>query len=325
MRSAVRPEETPHRALRTKGPWAAGIVRRPGAGPVRARVWLGLAVGVAAAASAGLPWAIGSALSAPAPRSVGPPPATLEATECAFPSASGSTLRGWVSRGVAGGGAVVLAHSVRSSRLEMVGRAEFLRAAGYSTILFDAQAHGESPGARITFGYLEARDARAAVELARVEFPGEAIGYLGVSQGGAAALLGPAPLPVEALVVEAVHPTLRHAVVNRISLRLGPLASLLAPVLLAQIEPRLGVPVADLAPIEGVRHVRAPLLLIAGEQDRRTRIEESRALFEAAPRPKSLWVVPGAAHQDFHRFMPAEYERRVLDFLSGALRAARSP
>jgi fermentation-respiration switch protein FrsA (DUF1100 family) len=203
----------------------------------------------------------------------------------------------------------------------MVGRAEFLRRAGYSLILFDAQAHGESPGEHITFGYLEARDARAAVDFARTEFPEMAIGYLGVSQGGAAALLGPTPLPVDALVVEAVYPSLRQAVVARIAIRLGPLAPLLAPLLLAQVEPRLGVPVDAIAPIEGARHIQAPLLLIAGDLDRHTRIEESRAIFEAAPEPKSLWVVPGAAHQNFHRVAPAEYEERVLDFFAHTLGA----
>jgi fermentation-respiration switch protein FrsA (DUF1100 family) len=189
-------------------------------------------------------------------------------------------------------------------------------------LLFDAQAHGESPGDRITFGYLEARDAHAAVDFARAQFPVEPLAYLGVSQGGAAALLGVSPLPVQALVLEAVYPSLREAVVDRISIRLGPLAPLLAPLLLVQVQPRLGMPADVIAPIEGIRHVRAPVLLIAGDQDRHTRIQESQRLFEAAPEPKKLWIVPGVAHQDFHRLSPMEYERRVLDFLAHTLRPA---
>jgi hypothetical protein len=31
-------------------------------------------------------------------------------------------------------------------------------------------------------------------------------------------------------------------------------------------------------------------------------------------------LVPGAAHQDLHAYAPADYERRVLAFLSKALR-----
>jgi fermentation-respiration switch protein FrsA (DUF1100 family) len=226
-----------------------------------------------------------------------------------------------MSRGSPGRGVVVLAHSVRSNRLEMVERARFLYEAGYSVLAFDAQAHGESPGKQITFGYLEAYDAQAAVAFARARLPEERLGYLGVSQGGAAALLGSAPLPVQALILEAVYPSLREAVVDRIAIRLGPLAPLLAPLLLLQVRPRLGVPPDRIAPIEGIAHIQAPLLLIAGDRDRHTRLEESRRLFAAAPHPKTLWIVPGAAHQDFHRLRPRAYEQRVLRFLESALGA----
>jgi len=283
------------------------------------------AVAGVAAGAAGL-WILGSILSAPANRAVGLPPESLPVEAITFPSESGSVIGAWWIRGAPGCGAVVLAHSVRSDRRELVDRARFLHRAGYSLLLFDAQAHGESPGERITFGYLEARDARAAVSWVRSRWPAESIGYLGVSQGGAAALLGSAPLPVRALVLEAVYPTLREAVVARLAIRLGPLAELLAPLLLVQVAPRLGVDPDSVAPIEGIRQVTAPLLLIAGERDRHTPLAQSRRLFEAAPAPKTFWVVRGAEHVDFHRVDPLAYEHRVVEFLDATLRksAARS-
>jgi fermentation-respiration switch protein FrsA (DUF1100 family) len=202
----------------------------------------------------------------------------------------------------------------------MVERAGFLHRAGYSLLLFDAQAQGESPGEHITFGYLESLDSQAAVAFLRSQLPAERIGYLGVSQGGAAALIGPAPLPVQALILEAVYPTLREAVIDRMGIRLGPLGRYLAPLLLMQVQPRVGVDPDSVAPIEGIRHIRAPLLLIAGDQDRHTLLSESQRLFEAAPEPKDLWVIPGASHVNFHRFDPAAYEHRVLEFLARTLR-----
>jgi len=138
--------------------------------------------------------------------------------------------------------------------------------------------------------------------------------------GGAAALIGTTPLAVQALILEAVYPTLREAVSNRIRIRLGPLAPLLAPLLLAQIQPRLGIDPDSIAPIEGIRHIRAPLLLIAGERDKHTLLTESERLYDAAPEPKTFWVVPGAAHVNFHRFDPVQYERRILDFLTRTFR-----
>jgi fermentation-respiration switch protein FrsA (DUF1100 family) len=256
---------------------------------------------------------------------IGPAPGALDAAPVSFPSSSGSTIQGWLVQGAAGRGALVLAHSVRSNRLEMVGRAEFLSRAGYSVLLFDAQAHGESPGDQITFGHLESLDSLAAVAFLHAKLAAERVGYLGVSQGGASALLGPEPLPVQSLVLEAVYPTLREAVANRIAIRLGPLAQFLAPLLLLQVRLRLDADPEAIAPIHGIREIRAPLLLIAGAEDRHTTLSDSQRLFEAAPDPKSLWVIPGAAHVDFHRFNPIEYERRILGFLSQTLRGGAVP
>ena len=116
-------------------------------------------------------WRAGTSLSAPARRSVGALPTDLRGRAVEFESASGSTIRGWLIPGERGAGAVVLMHGVRGSRLNMLGRARFLSAAGYTVLLFDFQAHGESGGSRITTGYLESRDARAALDFVRAQAP----------------------------------------------------------------------------------------------------------------------------------------------------------
>jgi len=262
-------------------------------------------------------------LSAPVPREIGPVPETLPgAVAVSFPSASGSRIRAWFAPGRPERGSVVLAHARHGDRRGVLGRAEFLHEAGYSVLLFDAQAHGESPGLRVTFGHLEALDAAAAVSFVKTRERDSPVAFLGVSQGGAAALLGPSPLPVSALVLEAVYTTLPEAVANRIAIRLGEPGRWLTSLLLWQIEPRLGVSAEALAPIRGIRNVEAPLLLVAGERDRHATLDQSRTLFGAAPEPKEMWVVPGAAHQDFHRLAPGEYEDRILGFLDRTLRGA---
>jgi fermentation-respiration switch protein FrsA (DUF1100 family) len=198
----------------------------------------------------------------------------------------------------------------------MVGRAEMLHRAGYGVLLFDFQAHGESPGRHITMGYLESGDARAAVAYARARAPGRFIGVIGVSLGGAAALLGAEPLPVDAVVLEAVYPDIEAATANRLSIRIGWLGRLLSPLLLVQLGPRLGIGAADLAPIAAISRVRAPILVIAGGADRHTTPEDSARLFEAAREPKQLWTIPGAAHVDFAEYARQAYAERVLSFFA---------
>lgn len=160
-----------------------------------------LAGGALLVAALAAVWLAGSVLTAPARSAVGDLPGGMSGRGVVFQSGSGATLRGWLLPGERGAGAVVLMHGIRGSRAQMLSRARFLRAAGYGVLLFDFQAHGESTGGRITAGYLESRDARAAVELARASFPGEKIGVLGVSLGGAAALLASPPLDAEALAL----------------------------------------------------------------------------------------------------------------------------
>ncbi len=251
-------------------------------------------------------------LAAPAPSAVGLPPRDLAAESVAFQSDSGSKLRGWFILGEPGRPAIVLMHGIRANRLSMTSRARFLRAAGYSVLLFDFQAHGESPGAHMTFGHLEAYDARAALKFVHERLPGIPVGAIGSSLGGAAALLGPQPLSVDALVLEAVYPSIEAAVGNRIAIRFGSAGRLLAPLMLLQ--PSLGLDPAELEPVRQISEVGCPVLVIAGSIDAHTTLADSEQLFSAAHEPKELWVVEGAAHVDFHRFAGAEYERRILDF-----------
>ena len=265
-------------------------------------------------------WAAGTALSAPARRNAGPLPADLRGRAVEFGSASGATLRGWLLPGERGAGAVALMHGVRASRLDMLGRARFLSAAGYTVLLFDFQAHGESGGERITTGHLESRDARAAVDFLRAAAPGERVGVLGVSMGGAAALLAEPPLEVQALALEMVYPTIEQAIDDRLRLSLGGWGTVFRPLLTAQLRLRLGVSADDLRPVDHAARVAAPKLFVAGAEDRHTTLAESRQLFGAASGPKELWVVAGARHQDLHALAGREYEARLLGFFENHLR-----
>jgi fermentation-respiration switch protein FrsA (DUF1100 family) len=128
-------------------------------------------------------------------------------------------------------------------------------------------------------------------------------------------LLGPQPAGFDAVVLEAVYPRLRRAVENRINIRLEPLGAALAPLLLVQIEPRLGVSVEQLEPIRHIAQLGAPVLIVGGARDEHTTAEETRELFAAAAAPRELWVVDGAVHQDFSRFDGDGYETRVVAFL----------
>ena len=259
-------------------------------------------------------WWMGTRLTAAANRPV-PAPADLAVESVRIAEADSAGLAAWWVQANPERGAVVLLHSIRVDRRSMLSRARLLLREGLSVLLVDLQAHGESAGERITFGFRESDNARAALAWLRSRRPHVRVGIIGTSLGGAAVLLGPQPIGVDAVVVEAVYPDIRTSLENRVRIRLGPLAPVLAPLLVVQLRPRLGVEPADLRPIKGIAGLGAPVLVVAGQLDRHTTLAESEALFAAAAAPKELWIVVGAHHQDFLVKDPDGYRERVIGFL----------
>src|SRR5712671_2184833 len=135
---------------------------------------VGLALGLAAS------WIFGSVYSAACNHPVAFPQ-TLAVEQVTFPSKSGATIHGWLIASTTNHGVLILQHGIHADKSTLVERARFLSQAGYAVLLFDFQAHGESIGNNITFGFLESRDSEAAVEFAKKRFPGRPVGIIGVS------------------------------------------------------------------------------------------------------------------------------------------------
>ena len=116
--------------------------------------------------------------------------------------------------------------------------------------MIDFQSHGESIGDGITFGYLEALDAEAAFTFLENKLPNNHIGVIGVSLGGAAALLGQVAEKSKAIIIESVYPTIEEAIKNRLIMYLGKSGKYLSPLLILQIKYRLNIDINRLHPIE---------------------------------------------------------------------------
>lgn len=264
-------------------------------------------------------WLVGGYICSPWNRPV-KLPNDLAMEKITFPSESGSIIHGWLAGSKADRALVILQHGIRQDKSSLIDRARFLTAAGYAVLLYDFQAHGESIGSRTTFGYLESRDARAAVEFARSRFPEKPIGVIGLSLGAAAAAMARPPLAVQALVLEMMYPNVVDATKDRIERRLGPLGRCLSPLLTCQLKLRIGCSVSDLCPVRGVETLATPKLFLAGTEDRDTKIEESREIYERAAEPKAFVPFEGARHEDLMEFAPEHYKKVILDFLATHLK-----
>ncbi len=265
-------------------------------------------------------WFVASQLIAPALRSVDSGGTNLTFQNIKIESNSGSTLAAWHIRSDKPQGVIVLLHGIRENRESMLNRAELLYAEGYSLVLIDFQSHGESYGRHITMGRLEKHDVTAAIRYARKQHPGEAIGLIGVSLGGASAVFA-SPLDIDALVIESVYSNLPTAVKNRVTQQLGALSWLPVEILLALFKFHLGFSASELSPVEMIMNVDCPVFIISGKKDLRTTLEETNILFSLAKEPKQLWLVDDTAHVDIINAKPDKYRELIVDFFGRYLKS----
>lgn len=214
--------------------------------------------------------------------------------------------------------AVLILHGVGASRQATAENAAWLASVGYATLTIDFRGHGQSDLAARTFGIREAADAQAAFQWLKHRQGGAPVAVIGISLGGAAALLGDeGPLQADALILQAVYADIRRAIRNRIASRLSITAGyLLEPLLSFQARLRFGVWPSRLSPLNALRHYRGHVLVIGGEEDRSTPADESRAMFAAVRGPKQLWLVPRGDHAEICGLADAAYRHHLQDFLA---------
>jgi dipeptidyl aminopeptidase/acylaminoacyl peptidase len=222
------------------------------------------------------------------------------------------------------GSAVILLHGITDNREGVVGYGELFLDHGYSVLLPDARAHGESGGNIATYGVKEAEDTHNWVSWIFQHDPPSCVYGFGESYGAALILQS---LAVEsrycAVAVESPFSTARAMSYERVSgpLHLGPWFGKTVgyPVIetaLLYARVRYGVDLLKPSPLYGITHSRVPVLLIHGESDHNISPHHSVVLARAAPTRVQLWLVPNAGHTGAWAAAHQEFEQRVLGWFS---------
>lgn len=152
---------------------------------------------------------------------------------------------------------------------------------GVAVLLFDYRGYGDSAGSPHERGLaLDARAARRYL-LSRRDVDAARLVYFGESLGAGVAVELAAEHPPAALVLRSPFTSMADV------------GSYHYPVLPVRLLLR-----DSFAAIDRIAHVRAPLLVIAGDADSIVPLEHSRRLHDAAPGPKAFVVLKGADHND---------------------------
>jgi dipeptidyl aminopeptidase/acylaminoacyl peptidase len=244
-----------------------------------------------------------------------------EARDVTLRTSDGLALRGWYvpSRNRA---AVVLAHGLSQTRVDMVPEARILRDAGHGVLLFDLRAHGESEGPTSTWGDQERRDVRAALAFVRAQpdVDPERVGALGFSIGSAAVAEVAAEDPgVRAVVLLSPFNTLWLAAAYDFR-RFGFVSQSGALVPFW----RRGIALEEVRTIDAVERIRPrPLFIVMGTEESGQPLADE--LFAKVREYARTWRIQGAGHGNFIATEPEEYPRRLRAFLDEALLTQRTP
>jgi len=235
----------------------------------------------------------------------------------------GAELRGWKVRPPAPNGDwMLLYHGVSDNRTGILGHAEFLLRHSYSVVMMDSRAHGASGGDVATYGWKERYDSVTIIDALYASENVKHLDALGVSMGGAIALQSAAIEPrIEGVIAEDPFADLREVSYDYAGLHVSPLlgetlfrpASITA---MAALGREGGFDPNDVSPEEAVIERAFPVLLICGTRDRTIPCRHAERIYDVARGPKDLWIVDGAEHSSALGRAPAEYEQRVIQFLS---------
>ena len=215
-----------------------------------------------------------------------------------------------------------------SSALE-ARRAATLNRHGWNVAVLDSRGYGQSGGCYSTFGGHEAGDIAAWLEvlsrrIARIDpdVPFQPVLW-GRSMGAGIALRTAAAEPgLAAVVLESPMVDLVVSMTHVLRRRKIPFPKLMARLVTRRAGKLAGVPIHLPAPIESVRHVTCPTLILHGTNDTVVSIDEARRLADAFPAPPYWIEVPDARHTDVVDKGGEAILDRVAEFLDEATSSA---
>jgi pimeloyl-ACP methyl ester carboxylesterase len=271
-------------------------------------------------------WTLGQAVAATnVPRSgLGtrtPADLGLDYHDVAFDAADGVRLSGWYIPSVNGAAAVLL-HGAGSTRSDVLEHAGVLARSGYGVLLYDARGHGRSDGRAMDFGWYGDEDIAGAVRFVagQPDVDATRIGLVGLSMGGEQAIGAAATVaPIAAVVAEGATNRVsgdkswlsdEFGVRGAVSEAVGALTYWFTDLLTAAEPP---ITLRDAAQAAA----GTPILLIASEVG--DEVAASRYIESGSPGSVDLWIAPDGGHTQGLHSNAVAWERRVIDFLDGAL------
>ncbi|HEY3246057.1 MAG TPA: alpha/beta fold hydrolase [Phycisphaerae bacterium] len=241
----------------------------------------------------------------------------------------------WSAAPVPRRGMIIFAHEYKSDRHSALRYCRSLLEAGYDVFTFDFRAHGDSEceaGYKPRQWATEREQADMLGAIALVEDylqqnnrPVE-VGLFGISRGACAAILASVGLPgVKAIIADGAFSsdTILEYYMKRwstIFAKVRVVAEFHPPVfwtflrwlLFRACSRKFGCRFPSVRKF--LRRLHTPILFIHGEKDSYIPVQQSQMLYHVANKPRYLWIVEGAKHNQSALLEPELYALRIQAF-----------
>ena len=214
-------------------------------------------------------------------------------------------------------GCIIMLHGIRAYKEHFIQIAPRVHEKGYSLVLLDNRAHGQSDGDYCTFGVKEKEDVSTLIGYLISQGVKEPIGVWGQSLGGAIALQSMAhDGRISFGIVESTF-TKFSIIADDYFVRFAPFVPkwyrsyiIGRGARLANFDP------VDAQPIVSAGQITQPIFLVHGSIDNRIHVKYASELYNAIPaETKELDIIEGANHVNVWQKGGDAYFKRVFDFL----------
>lgn len=219
-------------------------------------------------------------------------------------------------------GTIIYLHGVSECKIVGLPLAKQLHENGYNVFLYDSRRHGDSEGEFCTYGFYEKHDTSTIITWLqnRSGLTTGKVGLFGSSMGAAVALqVAALDKRVAVVVAESGFATLR-TIFDDYQKRMTKLPwHYLRNLVIVRSERMAHFKASSVSPMDAVKNVHVPILILHGTEDRLIKSSYSQQLYANTGKQRELWFIEGADHSNMAEVGGGEYYRRILGFFEKAL------
>ena len=206
------------------------------------------------------------------------------------------------------GAIILVAHGYGDKRAEDF--YELFASHGYGVVAWDFRAHGKSGGDFSSLGYYEVLDAKAALDFALAQPGVEHVGAWGGSMGAVTMIRATALYPqIKALVADSPFATLEDEMNLIIPF---PMMRSLIQFFTSR---KTGLSLDQVRPVDDIARISPrPVFIIQGRGDRNIPSDSAQRLYDAAGKPRKLWMEDEVPHLNMYAYYRENYIELVIGF-----------